>query len=153
MKRADDAALSYDPQIKMASISYYDEVRGRTIANSEGLYLSDELPLLFFIVETLGEGNGTRHMGRERLSQHSGFEMFEDVTPEEIATNAARESVAMLKAEDCPAGKMDVVMENGWGGVLIHEAVGHPLEADSIAKQIGAFTGKLGQKVASPVTP
>ncbi len=151
MKRADDAALSYDPQIKMTSISYYDEVRGRTIANSEGLLLSDELPLLFFIVQTLGEGNGTRHMGRERLSRHSGFEMFEEVTPEEIATNAARESVAMLKAEECPAGKMDVVMQNGWGGVLVHEAVGHPLEADNIAKQIGAFTGKLGQKVASDV--
>jgi TldD protein len=57
----------------------------------------------------------------------------------------------MLEAKECPAGKMDVVMENGWGGVLVHEAVGHPLEADNIAKKIGAFTGKLGQKVASDV--
>ena len=57
----------------------------------------------------------------------------------------------MLEAKDAPAGKMDVVMQNGWGGVLVHEAVGHPLEADNIAKKIGAFTGKLGQKVAAPV--
>ena len=57
----------------------------------------------------------------------------------------------MLEAKDAPAGKMDVVMQNGWGGVLVHEAVGHPLEADNIARQIGAFTGKLGQKVASPI--
>ena len=56
MKRAHDAALSYDARIKMASIDYYDEVRSRTIANSEGLYLSDELPLLFFIIQTLGVG-------------------------------------------------------------------------------------------------
>jgi len=151
MKRANQAALDYDSRIKMASISYYDEVRGRTIANSEGLFLSDELPLLFFIVQTLGVGKNTRHMGRERLSKHSGFEMFEKVTPEEIARTCARESIAMLDAKECPAGKMDIVMQNGWGGVLVHEAVGHPLEADNIAKQIGVFTGKLGQKVASDV--
>jgi len=151
MKRADDAAKSYDPRIKMASINYYDEVRGRLIANSEGLLVSDELPLLFFIVQTLGVGNNTQHMGRERLSRHSGFEMFNDVTPEQIAKTCARESIAMLEAKDAPAGKMDVVMQNGWGGVLVHEAVGHPLEADNIAKKVGAFTGKLGQKVASSV--
>jgi len=151
MKRAHNAALNYDDRIKMASISYYDEIRGRMIANSEGVLLSDELPLLFFIVQTLGVGANTRHMGRERLSRHSGFEMFNEVTPEDVAETAARESIAMLDAEDAPAGKMDVVMQNGWGGVLVHEAVGHPLEADNIAKKVGAFTGRLGQKVASDV--
>jgi TldD protein len=151
MRRANDAALAYDSRIKMASISYYDEVRGRVIATSEGAYLTDELPLLFFIVQTLSEGNGTRHMGRERLSRHSGFEMFDQVKPEDVARACARESIAMLEAKDAPAGRMDVVMQNGWGGVLVHEAVGHPLEADNIARKIGAFTGKLGQKVASPL--
>ena len=149
MERANQAALDYDPRIKMAKIDYYDQVRGRVIANSEGLYLRDELPLMFFIVETLGDDGTGRHMSRMRISQHSGFEMFEKYTPEYVARSAARESIAMLGAEDAPAGIMDVVMENGWGGVLIHEAVGHPLEADNIAKGIGAFTGKLGQKVAT----
>jgi len=135
----------------MAFISYYDEIRGRVIANSEGLLVSDELPLIYFIVQTLGVGDNTRHMGRERVSYHSGFEMFEKVTPEEVARSAARESIAMLKAKDAPAGIMDVVIQNGWGGVLVHEAVGHPLEADNIAKKIGAFTGKLGKKVASDI--
>ncbi len=151
MKRADQAALSYDPRIKMASISYYDEVRGRTIANSEGLLVTDELPLLFFIVQTLGAGGNTRHMGRERLSMHSGFEMFDLVTPEEVARGCARESIAMLSAGECPAGKMDIVMQNGWGGVLVHEAIGHPLEADNIARQVGAFTDKMGQTVAREI--
>ena len=149
IKRANQAALEYDPKIKLAYISYYDEIRGRTIANSEGLLLQDRLPLLFFTVQTLGVGNNTRHLGRERISSHSGFELFSEKTPEQVAKSCARESVVMLKADDCPAGKMDVVMQNGWGGVLVHEAVGHPLEADSIAKKIGAFTGKLGKKVAS----
>ncbi|MCK5145668.1 TldD/PmbA family protein [bacterium] len=151
MLRANEAAMSFSDKIKMTTVSYYDEVRARTIANSEGLLITDELPLLFFIVQCMGEGNGTKHMSRERLSMHSGFEMFDEVSPESIAETAAREAVVMLDAKDCPAGKMDVVMENGWGGVLVHEAVGHPLEADNIAKKIGAFTGKLGKKVASDV--
>jgi TldD protein len=151
MQRANQAALDHDPRVKTAFISYYDEVRGRTIANSEGLLLEDELPLLFFIVQTLGIGDKTRHMGRERLSAHSGFELFEETSPETVALTAAEESIRMLDARDCPAGKMDVVMQNGWGGVLVHEAVGHPLEGDNIARETGAFTGKLGQKVASDV--
>mgnify|MGYP001040350480 FL=1 len=151
MSRASEAALNYDQRIKMASVDYYDETRGRTIANSEGLLLSDELPLFFFIVQTLAVGNNTSHMGRERLSRHSGFELFEEVAPEQVARTSARESVVMLEAKDAPAGKMDVVMQNGWGGVLVHEAVGHPLEADNIAKKIGIFTDKRGKKVASEV--
>jgi len=151
IRRANQAALDFDPRIKMASISYYDEVRGRTIANSEGLLISDELPLIFFIVQALGEENGKRHLSRERVSQHAGFELFREIQPEDVARSAARESIVMLAAEECPAGKMDIVMQNGWGGVLVHEAVGHPLEADNIAKKIGAFTGKMGQKVASDI--
>jgi TldD protein len=151
MRRAHQAALDYDPRIVMASIDYSDEIRGRTIANSEGLLFSDELPLLFFIIQALSRSGGASHMGRERLSAHSGFEMFDGGAAEKAARTCAREAVAMLEAKDAPAGKMDVVMQNGWGGVLVHEAVGHPLEADNIAKKIGAFTGKLGSKIASSV--
>jgi len=151
MQRASDAAHAFSEKIKMTSVSYYDEIRARTLANSEGILLTDEQPLLFFIVQCLGADGKKRHLSRERLSQHAGFEMFTDVTPESVAETAAREAVVMLDAEECPAGKMDVVMQNGWGGVLVHEAVGHPLEADNIAKKVGAFTGKLGKKVASDV--
>ena len=130
-------------------VDYYDETRGRVIATSEGIYLRDELPLLFFIVQAMSDDGKARHMARERLSNHSGFEMFDNEAAEKIARNASREAIVMLSAEEAPAGIMDVVMQNGWGGVLVHEAVGHPLEADNIAKGIGAFTGKMGQKVAS----
>src|SRR4030065_1616084 len=95
MKRAHDAALAYNARIKMASINYYDEVRSRIIANSEGLYLSDELALLFFIVQTLGGGNSTSHMGRERLSRHSGIEMFDELKPEDAALACEPESILM----------------------------------------------------------
>lgn len=149
IRRADQAAKDYDKRIRMTSIEYNDEVRSRVIANSEGLYLRDELPLLFFIVQAMSDDGNSRHMARERLSEHAGFEMFERTTPEAVARNAAREAIAMLGADDAPAGMMDVVMQNGWGGVLVHEAVGHPLEADNISRGIGAFTGTLGKKVAA----
>ncbi|MGB9905823.1 MAG: TldD/PmbA family protein [Candidatus Saccharicenans sp.] len=151
MKRAHQAALSYDPRIKMASIDYYDEIRDRLIANSEGLLVRSSLPLIFFIVQVLAAGNNTSHLGRERLSRHSGLEMFDELSPEKAAREAAREAVAMLEAREAPAGKMDVVIQNGWGGVLVHEAVGHPLEADNISRQTGVFVGKLGQKVAADI--
>lgn len=151
MKRAHEAALDYNPRIKMASIDYYDEIRDRIIATSEGVLLRSSLPLIFFIVQTLAVGNNTSHMGRERLSRHAGLEMFDELPPEKAAREAARESVAMLEAREAPAGKMDVVIQNGWGGVLVHEAVGHPLEADNIARETGAFVGKLGQKVAADI--
>jgi len=151
MKRAHEAALSYDPRIKTAFINYYDEIRDRIIATSEGVLLRSSLPLIFFIVQTLAVGNNTSHLGRERLSRHAGLEMFDELPPEKAAREAARESVAMLEAKEAPAGKMDVVIQNGWGGVLVHEAVGHPLEADNIAKQTGAFVGKLGKKVAADI--
>ncbi len=151
MERANQAALDYDGRIRMAKIEYNDQVRGRVIANSEGVYLRDELPQLFFIVETMSDDGTNRHMSRQRIGAHSGFELFDEESPESVARRAARESIVMLDAEDAPAGTMDVVMENGFGGVLIHEAVGHPLEADNIAKGIGAFTGKVGQKVATDV--
>ncbi len=150
VRRAHDAALTFDGRIKLASVNYQDEVRGRTIATSEGALLRDELPLIFFIVQAMSVGNGTSHMGRERLSRHAGFELFDEVKPEAVARTAAREAVVMLDAQDAPAGKMDVVMQNGWGGVLVHEAVGHPLEGDNIARETGVFTGKMGRTVAHP---
>ncbi len=151
MQRSDQAALDYDSRIRLARISYYDEVKERTIANSEGLYLRDSLPLISYGVAAMGVGDKARHMGSKRVSLHCGFELFDDFTPEDIAHEAAREAIAMLAAREAPAGRMDVVIQNGWGGVLVHEAVGHPLEADNIARKIGAFTGKLGQQVASDV--
>ncbi len=69
--------------------------------------------------------------------------MFDRVKAEEMARRCAPESIVMLAAGDCPAGKMDIVMQNGYGGVLVREAIGHPLEADNIAKRIGTFTGKM----------
>jgi len=73
-----------------------------------------KLPLLFFIVQAMSDDGNARHMSRERLSQHSGFEIFEQVTPETVCKKCSKRSIAMLAAGDAPAGIMDVVMQNGW---------------------------------------
>ncbi|OGF67444.1 MAG: hypothetical protein A2Y62_18185 [Candidatus Fischerbacteria bacterium RBG_13_37_8] len=151
MQRAHQAALDYDKKITMVSVTYRDHERKRLIANSEGLFIKDGLPIIYFIVQALAVGEDTQHMGMERVSKRAGFEQLDEVKPEEVARAAAREAVTLLDAKETPAGKMDVVLQNGWGGVLVHEAVGHPLEADNIAKEIGAFTGKMGKKVASDI--
>jgi TldD protein len=102
-RRADRAALAYDRRIRMASVNYYDEVRGRTIANSDGAYLTSQLPLLFFIVQALSDGNNTRHMGRERLAGTR----LRDVRrgrSRQVATACAREAV-LLGAKDATSGR------------------------------------------------
>jgi TldD protein len=149
--RADKAARGYDPRIIQVYIDYYDEIRERTIANSNGLMVTNELPLIWFVVQTLSSHNGKKHMGRKRVSEHTGFEFFDKYSVEEIAREAAREAIAMLEAGEAPAGEMPVVIANGWGGVLVHEAVGHGLEGDGIYWKTSIYAGKVGEKVASPL--
>jgi len=149
--KADKAARAYDSRIIQVYIDYYDEVRERTIANSRGLLVRNKLPLIWFVVQALSFKDGKRHMGRKRVSEHSGFEFFNKYKVEEVAKEAAREAIAMLEAREAPAGEMPVVMANGWGGVLVHEAVGHGLEGDGIYRNTSIYAGKIGKKVASPL--
>jgi TldD protein len=151
VKKADAAARSYDKRIIQAYIQYYDEIRERLIANSEGLWVENKLPLLWFVVQALSSHEGKSHMGRKRLSEHSGFELFQKYNVEDAAREAAREAIAMLVAKEAPAGEMPVVIGNGWGGVLVHEAVGHGMEADGVYRKSTIFADKIGQEVAAPL--
>lgn len=149
IESADEAARSYNPLIKQVDITYYDQVRTRKIANSNGLRIENEIPLIWVVIQVLAEKDGIRHRGRTRISAHQGFEFFDENDVREAAVKAAREAVTMLDAGPAPSGSMPVVMKAGWGGVLIHEAVGHGLEGDSIYRNSSIYTGKVGQKVAS----
>jgi TldD protein len=148
---ADDAARSFSPYIKQVDITYYDHTRRRKIANSNGLRIENSIPLIWLVIDILGEKNGVKHQSRIRLSAHEGFEFFDHNDVRQAAIDAAKEAVAMLDARPAPSGSMPVVMNQGWGGVLIHEAVGHGLEGDMIYKGASIYSGKLGQKVASPI--
>ena len=146
---ANEAARSYSPYVKQVDITYYDQVKKRKIANSDGLRIENKLPLIWVVIEVLAEKDGMRHLGRRRLSAHQGFEFFDTHSLKEAAEGAAKEAVSMLDAKPSPSGEMPVVMNSGWGGVLIHEAVGHGLEGDLVYKGSSIYAGKIGDKVGS----
>ncbi len=146
---AEATARGHSPFVKQVDISYYDENKKRLIANSNGLRIENEIPLVWVVIEVFAEKNGVRHVGRARISGHQGFEFFEANSITKAAAEAAREAVAMLEAKPAPSGRIPVVIESGWGGVLIHEAVGHGLEGDFIYKGTSIYADKLGKKVAS----
>lgn len=149
IQKAEQAAREFDPLVTQVDIEYYDHMKRRVIANSEGVRIENEIPLIWLVIQVLAENNGRRHRGRKRLSAHQGFEFLDQIDIGEAARTAAAEAVTMLEARPSPSGKMPVVLYPGWGGVLMHEAVGHGLEGDSVYRGTSIFAGKVGQKVAS----
>lgn len=151
MRRAEKAARAESPLIKEVDISYFEEVRHITIANSMGVFTADVQPLIYFVVSALATKGDRRHQGSSRLSARSGFELFDKTSPEKVAKQAVNEAVVMIDAVESPSGEMPVVVAGGWGGVLFHEAVGHGLEGDAISRDSSFFCGKQGQRVASDI--
>jgi TldD protein len=149
IRRANEAARAYDGRISQVEIHYQEEIKDIAIANSRGVWVQDHQPLIYFIVNVLASDGSRRHQGRRRISGRMGFELFAGDVPERVGRDAADEAVKMLAAVDAPAGQMPVVVSNGWGGVLFHEAVGHGLEADGIQRGTSFYTGKVDQKVGS----
>ncbi len=146
---AEAAARAYSPLVKQVDITYYDQTQRRKIANSDGMRIENNIPLIWVVIEVLAEKDGRRHQGRMRISGHQGFEFFDTNSMVDAAKEAARESVDMLSAKPSPSGVMPVVIDRGWGGVLMHEAVGHGLEGDVIVRGTSIYADKLGKKVGS----
>ena len=153
VKRADRAARAYDPRIFQVQASYADNLRQVMVASSDGVLSFDRQPLARLNVSALARENGgppqRGHAGGGGRVELSFF--LNEKTPEHFAAEAAREAIVMLDAVDAPAGEMTVVLGPGWPGVLLHEAVGHGLEADFNRKGVSAFSGRIGQQVASPL--
>jgi len=151
VKRADRAARAYDSRIFQVQAVYADNLREVMVATSEGALTVDRQPLARLSVSALARVDGGAPQrghsgggGRVEL----GF-FLREKTPEHFAQEAAREAVAMLDSVAAPAGEMTVVLGPGWPGILLHEAVGHGLEADFNRKGVSAFSGRMGQRVAS----
>ncbi len=151
VKRADRAARAYDPRIFQVQAGYADNLRHVLVATSEGVLTLDRQPLARLSISALARQNGGApqrgHAGGGGRVELDYF--LRDRTPEHFAAEAAREAIAMLDAVEAPAGEMTVVLGPGWPGILLHEAVGHGLEADFNRKGVSAFSGRIGQKVAS----
>ena len=149
MKEA-QAVLSQEPEIVQANIGYTDSVQRVWIANSEGLFTSDTRVYTRMNVSAIASNGTENQTGGVSPGAMQGFEIFNSkIDPEAMAKEAAQQASTMLHAPVCPAGTMPVVIDNGFGGVIFHEACGHSLEATSVAVGNSEFCGKLGQKVAA----
>jgi len=150
LRRADAAARACDARIRQVSASWVDSSKSVNVASSRGHYAEDLQEMCRINVGTVAFGEG----GERRTGSYGGggrvpFGHFESFRPEAVAAESARQAVSMLGAVEAPAGPSTVVLAPGWSGVLLHEAVGHGLEADFIRKGTSLFAGKLGEKVAS----
>ena len=149
MKEA-QAVLKDSPEIVQASIGYSDSLQRVWIANSEGLFTADTRVYTRFMVAAIASNGTENQTGSESPGAMQGFEIFQTkIDPETCARHAAEQARTMLHAPVCPAGVMPVVIDNGFGGVIFHEACGHSLEATSVAVGHSEFCGKLGQKIAA----
>lgn len=148
---AHDVVKAYDPLISQASARYLEGTQNVLIANSEGLWVEDRRVRTRMAVSAVAQDKGEMQTGFEGPGASMGFEFFEHYDVREIAKEAARVAVTMIKADYAPSGSMPVIMDNAFGGVLFHEACGHGLEASFVSKGTSVYTGKLGQQIASPL--
>ena len=152
MKRADNAARGYDEDITQVMVRYQDYVQNVWIANSEGTYVNDTRTRTRLAINAIASNEKTKQSGFYGPGGTHGFEFYSEViNVEEAAKEAARIAKVMLYADECPSGKLPVVIDNGFGGVIFHEAVGHSLEATAVAKGTSVFTGKKGELIANPL--
>ncbi len=151
LRRADEAARAESGTIRQVTATYADSRRRILVANTDGLLASDDQVKTRFAVVAVASGDTGLQTGRESQGFARGFEFFDDFDVEEAGRSAARRAVTKLTARPAPSGSMPVVLKSGGGGVLFHEACGHGLEADLVAKKASVFAGRHGEAVASPL--
>lgn len=149
LNRADEVARAEGDAISQVSARYADNRRRILVANSDGVLATDDQVKTLFSVACVAQGDTGMQTGRESVGRPIGFELFDEVDVEELARTAAQRAITKLRARPAPSGAMPVVIGKGGGGVLFHEACGHGLEADLVAKQASVFADRVGQQVAS----
>ncbi len=149
LKMGCNAAEKYDKLIEQAQGSLACVDRTIWVANTEGLFTSDRHIRTRMYITAFAAQNGEKQSGMCGPGSGMGLEMFDTFKPEDIGAEAARHALVNLRADYCPAGKMTVAIENGFGGVIFHEACGHSLEATCVGIGNSKMCGKLGQKIAN----
>ncbi len=151
IKRAYHAAKGYDPIIDQVSVTYMDEDQHVQIANSEGLLVEDRRVRTRTSINAVATKGAEKQSGFYGPGASMGFEFYDTIDIEAYAREAARTAKTMISADLCPSGKMPVIIDNEFGGVIFHEACGHSLEATSVAKKNSEFADKLGERVAPEI--
>ncbi len=151
LERANEAARTVGGAIRQVSASYGDSRRRILVANSDGILAADDQVKTRFSVSCVALGDPGMQTGRESLGATIGFELFDRTSVEDVARTAATRALTKLAARPAPSGSLPVVIKRGSGGVLFHEACGHGLEADLVAKELSVFAHQVGEQVASPL--
>ena len=150
LRTADAAARAVSAEIEQVSCTLADYEQDVAICNSEGLYVEDTRVRTRMACMAVASDGKEKQQGHEAPGAMMGYEMFSGrVDAAKVGREAAETARLMLHAPECPAGVMPVVIDNGFGGVIFHEACGHSLEATSVAFGMSEFTGKLGQQIAA----
>ena len=151
MRRAYESAKGFDDIISQVTVNYQDYNQKIAVANSEGIYVEDERTRTRLAIGAVATKDGEMQSGSSSPGAQQGFEFIENLDLEWHGKEAARIAKTMVEADYSPSGKMPVIIHNGFGGVIFHEACGHGLEATSVAKNNSIFAEKIGEKVASDI--
>ncbi len=151
VRRANDTARGISPQVVQVQVIYQDVHKRLTIVNSDGEWVEGERVYTLLAVQVVAREGDVIQTGYEPLGGAVGLEIFDKTPPEELAEKAARRALLMLTARKAPGGTMPVVLSSEAGGTMIHEAVGHGLEADLAEEGFSVYAGRLGEQVASPL--
>ena len=149
--RANRAAGNVDPRIRQTTVMYRENRQQVLIANSDGVLVEDDRLYITAFVQVVASDGAVVQTGYDAVGGLIGMELFDAASFESVAQNAARRAVMMLSARKAPAGRMPVVLSSAAGGTMIHEAVGHGLEADLAQSGLSVYSGKRGQTIASPL--
>lgn len=147
LRQMDKAARAYSPHVVQVT-GRYDQIRRRVwIYNSDGVWVEDDRQILEFGGGVVAQRDDMRQSSRMGIGGQVGLELLDEKDPVAAMVEAAESAVLMLDSRPAPAGEMAVVINNGWGGVLFHEACGHCLEADFITNGASAYAGLVGERV------
>ncbi len=150
LRAAEAAARAISPEVVQVVANYIDHVQDVCICNTEGVFVTDRRVRTRLSVNAIASNGTENQTGSDNPGASMGFEIFDNlIDPAKVGETAAKQAITMLHAPICPAGFMPVVIDNGFGGVIFHEACGHSLEATSVSIGVSEFAGKLGQKIAS----
>jgi len=149
LRLANEVARAHDPRVSQATVSYAESVQEVLVANSDGVHRTDTRVRVNFAVQVVAKDGAVLESGFEAVRGTLGFELLTDDAVRGAADTAARRAVLNVGAQPAPAGTYTVVLSSEAGGTLIHESVGHGLEADLNLKGLSVYSGRIGEKVAS----
>ena len=151
VRRADEAARKMDDRVRQVMVVYRDGRVRTQVANSLGEFIETGRTGTVFLTQVVAAQGDVIQTGYEPVGGFRGFELFDEKSPEEVARAAAGRALMMLTARKAPAGMMPVVISSEAGGTMVHEAIGHGLEADLVQSGMSVYAGKIGTQVASPL--